>query len=89
MRVFFLLFLLASAFLSRAQTSGSVLLLNGNVIDVETGLISHRTILIEGDKIKAVGDYQQLVTQASKNARRVDCSGKYIIPGLWDMHVHL
>ena len=89
MRVFFLLFLLASAFLSRAQTSSSILLLNGNVVDVETGLISQRTILIEGEKIKAVGDYQQLVAQASKNARHVDCTGKYIIPGLWDMHVHL
>ena len=89
MRSFFVLFFLLAVFYCPAQNLGSVLLINGNVIDVEAGVVSQRTVLIEGDKIKAVGTYQQLLTQASKNTRRVDCTGKYIIPGLCDMHVHL
>lgn len=89
MRLLFPAFFLVSAFLCQAQTSGSTLLLNGNVIDVGTGVINRHAILIEGDKIKAVGDYQQLAAQTSKTTRRIDCRGKYIIPGLWDMHVHL
>ena len=41
------------------------------------------TVVIEGRRIKAVGR-----TAVPANARRVDGRGKYLIPGLWDLHVH-
>src|SRR5216110_2920674 len=45
-------------------------------------------ILIEGDRIKAVGPLAQLQTQA-KGARVIDLSQMTVLPGLIDAHTHL
>jgi len=45
------------------------------------------TILIRGTHITAVGP--AAATQVPRGARVIDGSGRYVIPGLWDMHVHL
>ena len=54
------------------------------VVDVERGvLIPARTILIRGNRIVDV-------TSTESPARQtIDGSGKFVITGLWDMHVHL
>src|SRR5262245_57571021 len=44
------------------------------------------TVLIVGNRIAAIGKTGKLRTP--RNAQVVDASGKYLIPGLWDMHVH-
>lgn len=43
--------------------------------------------MIRGEDIVAVGPDAQLRSQWSA-ARQIDAKGKYLIPGLWDMHVH-
>jgi imidazolonepropionase-like amidohydrolase len=44
------------------------------------------TVVVEGQRISAIGkDGRQ---QIPTNARVIDARGKYLIPGLWDMHVH-
>ena len=56
------------------------------VIDVARGApLPKRSILIRGEKIVEVGNK----IAAPKDIQIVDGTGKYIIPGLWDMHVHL
>jgi imidazolonepropionase-like amidohydrolase len=45
------------------------------------------TVLIRGDRIVALGKTGQLAVPAA--AQVVDGRGKYLIPGLWDMHVHV
>ena len=56
------------------------------VIDLSTGtVLAKRSILIHGDKIAAMGT----AIVAPKDAQIVDGAGKFAIPGLWDMHVHL
>jgi hypothetical protein len=61
---------------------------NGNVFDSEKGIVRNRvTILIEGDRIKAVGPADSVRTPAG--ATIIDATGKTVIPGLWDMHTHL
>ena len=45
-----------------------------------------QTVVVRGNRIEAVGPTP--VTPAPPGARVVDGSGKYLIPGLWDMHVH-
>jgi imidazolonepropionase-like amidohydrolase len=45
------------------------------------------TVLIDADKISAVGPDSSLEIPAG--ARVVDATGKYLIPGLADMHIHL
>src|SRR5690242_13722645 len=46
----------------------------------------NRAVVITGDRITAVSDAAHF--QPPKNARVIDGTGQYLIPGLWDMHVH-
>jgi imidazolonepropionase-like amidohydrolase len=46
-----------------------------------------QTVLITGDRITALGKTGTLKLPAG--ARIVDATGRFLIPGLWDMHVHL
>ncbi|HXA22473.1 MAG TPA: hypothetical protein VNW90_09245, partial [Acetobacteraceae bacterium] len=56
------------------------------VIDTETGEeAQHRTVKILGGRISAV--LAGRTSKASSGARTVKASGKFLIPGLWDMHV--
>jgi len=58
------------------------------VIDVESGLTQpNTTVVIEGDRITRVGKRPALEIPAG--ARVVDAAGTFLIPGLWDMHVHV
>src|SRR5262245_25091161 len=57
------------------------------VVDVSNGsLHSGRTVLVAGNRISAVGPSDRIAV--SGDAIIVDGSGGYLIPGLWDMHVH-
>lgn len=44
------------------------------------------TVVVVGNRIAALGKNGKI--RAPKNARVIDATGKYLIPGLWDMHVH-
>jgi hypothetical protein len=55
------------------------------VVDVATGT-SHpnATVLVSNGRISAVGD-----VRVPSHTRILDGTGKFVIPGLWDMHSHL
>jgi hypothetical protein len=58
------------------------------VIDVVEGLARpDMTVVVAGSRIAAVGSASALTKP--NGARSVDGRGKFLIPGLWDMHVHL
>lgn len=44
------------------------------------------TVVIAGDRITEIGPSESV--RAPENAQVVDATGKFLIPGLWDMHVH-
>lgn len=48
---------------------------------------SDMTVMITGDRITAVEKTSQ--SRIPEGARVVNVQGKHLIPGLWDMHVHL
>jgi hypothetical protein len=57
------------------------------VVDVVTGAIaSDNTVLIVGNRITWVGPASSATVP--DNARIIDGRGKFLIPGLWDMHIH-
>jgi len=57
------------------------------VIDVSTGkALPDRNVVIQGDRITAVEDG---TSQPEEGATIIDGHGKFVIPGLWDTHVHL
>ncbi len=59
-----------------------------NVIDIEHGrVLGPRTVVIRGGRIAAVSEPQ--IAAIPPGALRVDGRGKFLIPGLVDMHVHL
>ncbi|WP_460219957.1 amidohydrolase family protein [Psychroserpens sp. MEBiC05023] len=59
-----------------------LVLINANIIDVNTGEISKGTLTIN----------EGLIVENPKILKAksiINLEGKYIIPGLWDMHVHI
>jgi imidazolonepropionase-like amidohydrolase len=84
--------MLATASIHLAQQavpapSGSFAIEHVTVINVETGTRTpDQTVVVTGNKIAAVGPAAK--TKAPTGARTVDGTGKFLIPGLWDMHVH-
>jgi hypothetical protein len=58
------------------------------VIDVAAGkALPHMTVVVDGERITAAGPLAS--TRVPANARLVSGRGKFLMPGLWDMHVHL
>jgi imidazolonepropionase-like amidohydrolase len=67
-----------------AQAQAPVTVTNVSVIDVRTGQVRPGTsVVIQDGRILRIGG------AAAGTGRQVDGSGKFLIPGLWDMHVHL
>lgn len=88
-RVFrLMLFLVLACRLVPAQSSPVVIIHDVTVIDTTGGPSqTHRTVIVRDGKIDEVGS--SAGGMGGKLAgTHVDGSGKYLIPGLWDMHVH-
>lgn len=64
------------------------LAITGAMLEDSTGApaIPNSVILIEDGRIKAAGTRSQV--RIPRGATIVDATGKYAIPGLWDMHAH-
>jgi predicted amidohydrolase len=69
-------------------TVGASLVFDGaTVVDVEQGkLVPDQRVVITGNRIQAVGPAGQV--RVPQGAQRVDARGKYLMPGLWDLHTH-
>jgi imidazolonepropionase len=55
----------------------------------ELGLISDAAVLIDGDRITAVGTYAELRPQIPPDATIIDAEGRCVTPGFIDAHTHL
>ncbi|MEM8928455.1 MAG: amidohydrolase family protein, partial [Bacteroidota bacterium] len=83
---YLLTFLVLSIISCSAPINHQLVISNTNIIDVKTGeILTNQTIAIDGDSIAII--YQE-ETAFSDSTEVIDGTGKYIIPGLWDMHVH-
>ncbi len=58
-----------------------------SVIDANNGLRAGKSVIVSGNRIVEVGQVEEITIPS--DAIVVDCRGKYLIPGLWDAHVHL
>ena len=72
-----------------SSTSPPPVALTGvNVVDVRTGeVLESQVVLVEDARIAAVGPAGGVTVPAA--AQVVDAAGAWLIPGLWDMHVHI
>jgi imidazolonepropionase-like amidohydrolase len=73
--------------ISSGSVDSAIYITHVTVIDTENGKkIQDRTVIVSGDRISEVRDSKKITPPAG--AKVVDGNGKYLIPGLWDMHVH-
>ena len=64
-----------------------LVLTNANLIDcVRRGVVAGARVTIEGGRIVAVSDVRGPI---AADAQVIDLGGGYLLPGLWDVHVHL
>ena len=81
------LILLASCQTKTAKHHADIAITNANVIDLETGKSSLRDLFLSEGKIQAI------LEAGAKNDfavnTTIDATGKYVLPGFWDNHIHL
>jgi imidazolonepropionase-like amidohydrolase len=86
-----LYFLFSSPAPVRAQywsLQDTFVLTDVNIVDVRTGaILPDQVVIIEKNRIREVGPRKS--TRYPRNAASASARGGYLIPGLWDMHVHL
>jgi hypothetical protein len=69
------------------QSGRVVALVGGTLIDGNGSTpIRNSVVLIDGDRIKAVGQVGTLAVPAGADV--ISTEGMSVLPGLWDMHVH-
>jgi len=72
---------------SPPDAAKSVAFTHVSVIDPASGAVrSNQTVRITANRISAVGEAGEVATP--EGVQVVDGNGKFLIPGLWDMHVH-
>lgn len=74
---------------SAEAPSNTVAFVGVNVVPMTgaDGVLPDRTVLVRGNRIVAVGPTSEIDIPAG--ALRIEGSGRYLMPGLADMHVHL
>ncbi len=83
--IFAMLFAVPSA---QVQSKRVKALVGGTLIDgYGSRPIQNSVVIIEGERIKAVGQIGSLAIP--KDAEIISTEGMTVLPGLWDMHVHL
>jgi hypothetical protein len=75
-------------FSSPLHPQGTKALVGGRLIDGYGGPpLDDTVVLIEGERITAVGRLGEL--EVPRGAEVISTEGMSVLPGLWDMHVHL
>ena len=70
------------------RPQGPLVFTHANLFDAESAqMLPNRTVVITGNRITAVGPDGKVDLPA--NAETIDAAGKTLMPGLWDMHVHV
>jgi imidazolonepropionase-like amidohydrolase len=68
---------------------GTLVIHNVTIIDTSGGLaLPHRTVVVRNGKIESIVEASERIGRTSRSID-VNGTGKFLIPGLWDMHVHM
>ena len=87
LRVWALLLAATASLAAETKSPPSLVIVHVSVIDPATSSVqTERTVVIRGNRIVSVSDLKAFHVRAS--GRVIDGRGKFLIPGLWDMHVH-
>ena len=80
---------LAGSVSAQARTTPNVVaFIDVNVIPMDRErMLEHQTVIVRNGIIEEIGDVRRV--KIPNGAQRIDATGKFLIPGLADMHVHL
>lgn len=82
------MWLVVGSLLAQGATAQTLALVGGTLVDgTLADPIRDSVVLVEGERIVAVGTVDTLPVPA--DATVVSTEGMTVLPGLWDMHVHL
>src|SRR5689334_10681153 len=88
--ILFLSVLLIARFAAAQKSAADELLvlMNVTVVDVRNGTLRpEQTVILNRNRIASVESSKS--AKYPQNSPSVNCRGLFLIPGLWDMHVHL
>src|SRR5688500_15042953 len=88
MKGLFLALILCVAAIAAPASAQTVAFTNVNVIPMDRErVIANQTVVVRNGLITEIGDAKKV--KLPKDAVRIDGNGKYLVPGLVDMHTHL
>ena len=76
-------------FLFSFHVSSKVIIENATLIDAESPKRINMTLVLQEDEIVYIGKTRLKEIAFQEDDTVIDATGKFIIPGLWDAHVHL
>jgi hypothetical protein len=72
-----------------APPSDQILLVGGTIWTGVPGAPDAEALLVRSDSIVAVGDRASVERQAASGAQRIELNGRFVVPGMFDAHLHL
>lgn len=70
------------------QSTGTIAFTNVNVVPMDADrVLRSQTVIIQGDRIREMGPTSRI--SIPSGATRIDGTGKYLMPGLAEMHGHM
>jgi hypothetical protein len=71
----------------QTDANGAIAIAGATLIDGVHPAIANSVVVIDGDKIIAAGPHDKVAIP--NGATTIDATGKFLVPGLWDMHAHV
>jgi imidazolonepropionase-like amidohydrolase len=76
--------------IAQTKAADSIVLKGARLLDVRRGsYIENAGVWIEGERIKAVGRFNDVVARAPQEAKIIDLGHATLLPGLIDCHTHI
>ncbi len=69
------------------SSDDTLVIRDATIIDLLRGPLTPRTLVIQGDRIAQIAESPP--SELPTGNRVIEGAGRFLIPGLWDMHVHL
>src|SRR4026208_1857735 len=86
--ILFLILTLTASARAQTTTNPAVAFVDVSVIPMDKErVLPHQTVVVRNGVIAEIGDSKRI--KIPKDAQRISGAGKFLIPGLTDMHIHL
>jgi len=73
---------------SLAFATPRIIIKHATLVDAANPVRENMTVVLQGDVIQSIAESGSVMIDAQEDTI-VDAKGKFLIPGLWDAHVHL